>query len=34
VSPFPNVEIFNYNILKEKPDVAVNRPGFGHMRSW
>ena len=22
---------FNYNILKEKPDVAVNRPGFGHI---
>jgi predicted enzyme related to lactoylglutathione lyase len=27
----PTLEIFNYNILKEKPDVAVNRPGFGHI---
>jgi hypothetical protein len=27
----PLLEIFNYNILKEKPDVAVNRPGFGHI---
>jgi catechol 2,3-dioxygenase-like lactoylglutathione lyase family enzyme len=27
----PTLEIFNYNILKEKPDAAVNRPGFGHI---
>jgi predicted enzyme related to lactoylglutathione lyase len=27
----PTLEIFNYNILKERPDVAVNRPGFGHI---
>jgi catechol 2,3-dioxygenase-like lactoylglutathione lyase family enzyme len=27
----PTLEIFNYNTLKEKPDVAVNRPGFGHI---
>jgi catechol 2,3-dioxygenase-like lactoylglutathione lyase family enzyme len=27
----PTLEIFNYNILKEKPGVAVNRPGFGHI---
>ena len=27
----PTLEIFNYNILEERPDVAVNRPGFGHI---
>jgi predicted enzyme related to lactoylglutathione lyase len=27
----PTLKIFNYNIMKEKPDVAVNRPGFGHI---
>ena len=27
----PTLEIFNYNILKERPDVAINRPGFGHI---
>jgi predicted enzyme related to lactoylglutathione lyase len=27
----PTLEIFNYNILKDKPEVAVNRPGFGHI---
>jgi catechol 2,3-dioxygenase-like lactoylglutathione lyase family enzyme len=27
----PTLEIFSYNILKEKPEVAVNRPGFGHI---
>ena len=27
----PTLEIFNYNVLKEKPEVAVNRPGFGHI---
>jgi predicted enzyme related to lactoylglutathione lyase len=27
----PTLEIFNYNILKDRPDVAVNRPGFGHI---
>lgn len=27
----PTLEIFNYNILGEKPDAAVNRPGFGHI---
>ena len=27
----PTLEIFNYNILKERPEVAVNRPGFGHI---
>lgn len=25
------LEIFNYNILTERPGVAVNRPGFGHI---
>jgi hypothetical protein len=25
------LEIFNYNILKERPEVAVNRAGFGHI---
>jgi predicted enzyme related to lactoylglutathione lyase len=27
----PTLEIFNYNFLEEKPEVAVNRPGFGHI---
>jgi predicted enzyme related to lactoylglutathione lyase len=27
----PTLEIFNYNILEDKPEVAVNRPGFGHI---
>lgn len=27
----PTLEIFNYNILEEKPAPAVNRPGFGHI---
>lgn len=27
----PTLEIFSYNILKGKPEVAVNRPGFGHI---
>jgi predicted enzyme related to lactoylglutathione lyase len=27
----PTLEIFHYNILKDRPDVAVNRPGFGHI---
>lgn len=27
----PTLEIFNYNLLKERPEVAVNRPGFGHI---
>jgi len=27
----PTLEIFNYNILKERPEVAVNRPGFGRI---
>ena len=27
----PTLEIFNYNLLRERPDVAVNRPGFGHI---
>ena len=27
----PTLEIFNYNILEKKPQVAVNRPGFGHI---
>ena len=27
----PTLEIFNYNVLKEKPAAAVNRPGFGHI---
>jgi catechol 2,3-dioxygenase-like lactoylglutathione lyase family enzyme len=27
----PTLEIFNYNILEEKPAAAVNRPGFGHI---
>lgn len=27
----PTLEIFNYNLLEQRPDVAVNRPGFGHI---
>ena len=27
----PTLEIFNYNVLEPRPDVAVNRPGFGHI---
>lgn len=27
----PTLEIFNYNVLKEKLEPAVNRPGFGHI---
>jgi predicted enzyme related to lactoylglutathione lyase len=27
----PTLEIFHYNILRERPEVAVNRPGFGHI---
>jgi hypothetical protein len=27
----PTLEIFNYNVLEEKPSAAVNRPGFGHI---
>jgi predicted enzyme related to lactoylglutathione lyase len=27
----PTLEIFNYNILEERPRPAVNRPGFGHI---
>src|SRR4030095_2403652 len=27
----PTLEIFNYNVLEERPSVAVNRPGFGHI---
>ena len=27
----PTLGIFNYNILEERPQVAVNRPGFGHI---
>jgi catechol 2,3-dioxygenase-like lactoylglutathione lyase family enzyme len=27
----PTLEIFNYNVLKEKPEAAVNRTGFGHI---
>jgi predicted enzyme related to lactoylglutathione lyase len=27
----PTLEIFNYNLLEERPRVAVNRPGFGHI---
>ena len=27
----PTLEVFNYNILGERPETAVNRPGFGHI---
>src|SRR4030095_12265740 len=27
----PTLEIFNYNMLKEASEAAVNRPGFGHI---
>jgi predicted enzyme related to lactoylglutathione lyase len=27
----PTLEIFNYNVLAEKPATAINRPGFGHI---
>ncbi len=27
----PTLEVFNYNILRERPDTAVNHPGFGHI---
>ena len=27
----PTLEIFTYNILRERLGVAVNRPGFGHI---
>jgi predicted enzyme related to lactoylglutathione lyase len=27
----PTLEIFNYNLLEQRPEVAVNRPGFGHI---
>jgi predicted enzyme related to lactoylglutathione lyase len=27
----PTLEIFNYNVLEAKPEVAINRPGFGHI---
>ena len=27
----PTLEIFNYNLLEERPKTAVNRPGFGHI---
>jgi predicted enzyme related to lactoylglutathione lyase len=27
----PTLEVFNYNLLKARPDTAVNRPGFGHI---
>ncbi len=27
----PTLEIFNYNLLEERPATAVNRPGFGHI---
>ncbi|MCC7144453.1 MAG: VOC family protein [Candidatus Eisenbacteria bacterium] len=27
----PTLEIFHYNLLLERPAVAVNRPGFGHI---
>ena len=27
----PTLEIFNYTTLQEKPETAVNRPGFGHI---
>ena len=27
----PTLEVFNYNILQERLQTAVNRPGFGHL---
>lgn len=27
----PTLEIFTYTTLAERPDTAVNRPGFGHL---
>ncbi len=27
----PTLVIFNFNVLEERPGVAVNRPGFGHI---
>jgi len=27
----PTLEIFHYDMLEERPEVAVNRPGFGHI---
>jgi len=27
----PTLEIFNYNVLEDRPATAVNRPGFGHI---
>ena len=27
----PTLEIFNYNILENRSETAVNRPGFGHI---
>jgi predicted enzyme related to lactoylglutathione lyase len=27
----PTLEIFNYNLLEDKPETAINRPGFGHI---
>jgi len=27
----PTLEIFNYNVLQDRGQVAVNRPGFGHI---
>ena len=27
----PTLEIFNYNLLMDRPETAVNRPGFGHI---
>ena len=27
----PTLEIFNYNLLEDRPKTAVNRPGFGHI---
>lgn len=27
----PTLEIFNYGVLRERPQPAVNRPGFGHI---
>ena len=27
----PTLEVFNYNILKDRSTPAVNRPGFGHI---